>query len=67
MRSFHITNPGIQDMLGKLTAQFTAQFRAKLGKTAVYDAPLFRRKVIGPHRMDNQVSARTAPVRPTKP
>ena len=67
VQSFHVTNPGIRDMLqdiameefshlemvGKLIVQHTA----KLDQTAVYDAPLFQMKGVGPHLVDSQGSA----------
>jgi Mn-containing catalase len=70
VQSFHVTNPGIRDMLqdiameefshlemvGKLIVQHTA----KMDQTAVYDAPLFQMKGVGPHLVDSQGSAWTA-------
>ena len=70
MQSFHVENPGIRDMLqdiameefghlemvGKLIAQHTS----KVDQTAVYDAPLFRVKGIGPHFLDSQGNTWTA-------
>jgi Mn-containing catalase len=70
VQSFHVTDPGIRDMLqdiaveefghlemvGKLIAQHTS----KLDQTGVYDAPLFRLKGAGPHFLDSQGSCWTA-------
>ena len=70
VQSFHITDPGIRDMLqdiaieefshlemvGKLIEQHTS----KLDQTAVYEAPLFRIRGMGPHFVDSQGVAWTA-------
>ncbi len=70
VQSFHVEDAGIRDMLqdiaieefshlemvGKLIAQHTS----KLDQAAVYDAPLFKLKGMGPHFLDSQGSAWTA-------
>jgi Mn-containing catalase len=70
VQSFHVTDAGIRDMLqdiameefghlemvGKLIVQHTA----KLDQTAVFEAPLFQVRGIGPHLVDSQGSAWTA-------
>jgi Mn-containing catalase len=70
VQAFHVTNPAIRDMLqdiaieefshlemvGKLIVQHTA----KIDQTAVYDAPLFQMKGVGPHLVDSHGSAWTA-------
>jgi Mn-containing catalase len=70
VQSFHVENAGIRDvlqdiaveefghleMVGKLIAQHTS----KMDQTAVYDAPLFRLKGMGPHFLDSQGNAWTA-------
>ncbi len=70
VQSFHVTNPGIRDMLqdiameefshlemvGKLIVQHTA----KVDQTDVYAAPLFQVRGVGPHLVDSQGSAWTA-------
>jgi Mn-containing catalase len=70
VQSFHVENAGIRDMLqdialeefshlemvGKLIALHTS----KIDQTAVYDAPLFKLKGVGPHFLDSQGSCWTA-------
>jgi Mn-containing catalase len=70
VQSFHVENAGIRDMLqdialeefshlemvGKLIAQHTS----KIDQTAVYDAPLFKLKGMGPHFLDSQGNCWTA-------
>jgi Mn-containing catalase len=70
VQSFHVEDAGLRDMLqdiameefshlemvGKLIAQHTS----KIDQTAVYDAPLFKLKGIGPHFVDSQGSCWTA-------
>ncbi len=70
VQSFHITDPGIRDMLqdiaieefshlevvGKLIEQHTS----KVDQTGAYEAPLFHIRGMGPHFVDSQGSAWTA-------
>ncbi len=70
VQAFHVTDASIRDMLqdiaieefshlemvGKLIVQHTA----KLDQTAVYEAPLFQMKGIGPHLVDSHGCAWTA-------
>lgn len=70
VQAFHVTDPSIRDMLqdiaieefshlemvGKLIVQHTS----RLDQTAVFEAPLFQMRGIGPHLVDSRGCAWTA-------